>query len=168
MNMIFSNKDLQSIHLTAEGSIASHLTKLDEVSSDIKALEAILQKSGISLNFKYVFEEVFEKGSLRVSEFDFVDTRVEIQHCIIWDRDKQRLMYEVHETENEIVDPPETSYKTWGPCIRISKPVIEAKAHVRLKILPELQYFYREIVKLLGKGQVDEEVTVLSSSLIPF
>lgn len=166
----FSNKDLQDIHVNSEKSIASHLSKLDEVSNDIKILETVLSKSGISINFRYVFEEESQNRRLGLNEFERINVRVEIQHCMVWDRDKQRIIYEVHETENEIVDPPADSYRRWGPSICLSKPLIESKAHIRLKIQPELQHFYSAIIKLLGQGQVQENVVEHSPNLyvVPF
>lgn len=165
MKVAFSNKKLQDIHATAEQSISSHLAKLDEVSNDIKALEAVLSKSGISVTFLYLFEKLFERRRRRVCEFESVNVRVEIQHYVVWDRDKQRLLYEVHEIESEIVEPSEKSYRKWGPYLRYSKPLIETKTHIRLKVLPELQLFYNQIIKLLGQGQLQERIVERSPNL---
>lgn len=170
MKFSFSNKNLQSIHVSAEQSISSHLAKLDEVSNDIKTLEAVLSKSGISVNFLYLFENAYEKRLSRVDEDEYVNVRVHIQHFIVWNRDKQRLLYEVHETESEIVENPRQQYRQWGPHIIHSKPLIETKTHIRLKVLPELELFYKQIIKLLGQGQLQERIIDRSSpSLeIPF
>lgn len=170
MKVSFSNKELQNLHEVAEQSIASRLSKLDETSNDIKALEAVLSKSGISVNFLYRFAERFEKKRKRIREYDYVNVNTEIQHYVVWNRDKQRLLYEIHEIEREIVDPSQLSYREWGPYIVQSKPLIETKTHIRLKVQPELQFFYSQIIKLLGQGEVQESIVEQSPNLgdLPF
>lgn len=165
----FLNTDLQSINSTAEKSISSHLAKLDQVSNDIKALENMLSKAGISINFMYLFEEEHDKGHVQLNEFDSIKTHLEILHYMVWNRDKQRLLYEIHTIHREIVEAEE-HYRQWKPDVFTSKPLIETKAHIRLKVQPELQFFYNQIIGLLGQGHVQERVIERSPNLdlIPF
>lgn len=168
MKLQFSSKDLRNIHSIAEKSISTHLAKLDEVSNDIKALEDVLSKAGISINFRYWFESERAKGQMPVNEFESVATKIEIFHYMVWCRDKQRLLYEVETTQREVVDKGQ-SYRQWGPMVSISKPLIETKAHIRLKVRPELQHFYNRIIERLGHGHLQETVEEASPNLdIPF
>lgn len=171
MSSVFSNKNLQSIHVDAEKAISSHLAKLDEISNDIKVLETILAKAGLSITFRFRIDSV-SKNKIRSNEFTSFKYRVRTDNYIVWDKadnsNKNRLLYQIYDTRSDLDESGEETCN-YKPTLTLSKPLIETKGHIRLKVQEELQLFYQSIIKYLGVGNLSEIIIVDSPNLfVPF
>lgn len=152
MSSKFTNKDLQAIHSTAELEVSARLSRLDAASNDIKALEQALSRAGISIKYMYCYAEKNRRDSAEIETWQY----------IVWNPIENRLFHEVHVLEYSFDGCPNNQ-------ITESRPLIETKAHVRLKTATELPFFYKQLIDELKKVQDVEIVKDYSPNLlIPF
>lgn len=161
---IFFNKSLQHTHSKVEKLISNHLQKLDAISNDIKKIEEVLTKAGISIDYEYLFDESPVIQETYTDQFNYSTLYfLQTNHLIVWRREKKRLMYETHAIYFDIED--RNLCRPSQPKITVSKPVIECRAHIRLKLEPELDFFYQGIESLLGQGFLEEKFRLSSPTL---
>lgn len=162
MTQFFCNKSLQNTHSKIEKSISKHLQKLDAISSDIKRIEEILAKAAISIDYQYLFDQSLSETKCQDECGIMLEMwRLRTDHLIVWHREEKRLMYETYITSFSCYDVDMIN-PIREPEVNISKPLIECRAHIRLKIEPELEFFYQGIDSLLGQGFLEETVRVSS------
>lgn len=161
MTEAFYNRSLQKTHSKIEKSISNHLQKLDELSNDIKQLEKVLAKAALSVDYEYLIDQspVFKKTNATYNSY-----LLQTNYLIVWRKEKNRLMYETHDIYFHIDDTNLSNPS--NPNIKISKPLIECRSHIRLKIEPELDFFYQGIDSILGQGFLQETFRISSPILI--
>lgn len=166
MNEVFYSKSLQNTHSKIEKSISNHLQKLDRVSNDIKQLEEILAQAALSVDYEYLFDRSFKDGPCaNTASGENIVIHYRTDHLLIWNTERKRLMYEIHVTPF-LVQDVDMSDPLDKKQITTSKPLIECRAHIRLKIEPELDFFFQGLDTLLGQGFLEETVKITSPRLL--
>lgn len=188
----FFSRALQEVDAEAEKVISSHLQNLDRISSDIKALEDQLSKAGVPFTFIYVFNsekktcQAVPYGDMEVHvPFEAVPYQAKIfdryhEHCLVWgklDDHDYRLGYQVYLCEDELAKSEDENdkfkvAKRNKPVLLSSKPLIESKSYVRLRIEHDLPHFYKAIIEALKlkkeKTRIVEVSPMVTFSMVKF
>jgi hypothetical protein len=170
----FSSPELQKENAELELLIDEHRQKIINASNDINALEAKLKNAGIPFCFVYVLSVKSELLLLDLSNDPeemgpCEDVGRSIEHCLVWGKTNTnnfRLSYCIYQVDTQLELDHEANIvsiiEERDPVLIFSRPLIETKAHLRLRIEPELPIFYRMLVGAL-RSTLENDMIVVES-----